>query len=427
MPVRRLIASALFGVTAAIGVTAHAQTTAASGTVIVLPLASAIPNAYATTVFVRNPNSVSALTLNVRYYQSDNATPPGTGSPLACPQLIVPANAAVTFDLAVQCNFSPSDNFGMIILEDVTSTYKTNTFFAYSRTQDPTGNGFSVEGFPVGNFSSAQAEALGLKKTSAAPHYKSNCFVGALNEPVNYTIRLFQGETGVPIGNPISSPPGGLAAYHTTRILDVFAAAGAPLTDYANVRATFSNAGNSAMIGFCTLETTDNGSADFRVAKSDDARDVRQARLACYGQDDCGSSSLNNSATISDVSKKNIHYMIIDQPDFVKCDLVADAATMSALEITLRGPGDPINAPVFVLPAPYNPYTSGGGGQTGFYIYTGEKSGSATSSGATTRWYIDVQRNAGSGAAGPFNYGITCHSGNGLTVPWFGTTATATP
>jgi hypothetical protein len=119
--------------------------------------------------------------------------------------------------------------------------------------------------------------------------------------------------------------------------------------------------------------------------------------------------------------------MIIDQPDFVKCDLVADAATMSALEITLRGPGDPINAPVFALTAPYNvsPYTSGGGGQTGFYVYTGEKS--TISSGATTRWYIDVQRNAGSVAAGPFNYGITCHSGNGLTVPWFGTTATATP
>jgi hypothetical protein len=423
MSVRRLIFSALFAATATMSITPHAQTTAASGTVVVLPLASAIPNAYATTVFVRNPAS-SPITLNVRYYQSDNATPPGNGSALPCPQLSVPANAALSFDLAVQCNFSPSDNFGMIILEDVTSTYKTNGFFAYSRTENPTGNGFSVEGFPVGNFSSAQADALGLKKTSAAPHYKSNCFVGALNETVGYTIRLFQGETSVPIGSAVS---GSLLPYHTTRILDVFAAAGAPLSNYTNVRATFSNSSNSAMIGFCTLETTDNGSADFRIAKSDDARDVRQARLACYGQDDCGSASVNNAATVSDTSKKNIHYMIIDQPDFVKCDLVGDATTMAALEITLRAPGNALTAPVFTLPPPYNvsPYTSGGGGQTGFYVYTGERG--TISSGTTTRWYIDVQRRAGSIAVGPFNYGITCLSGNGVSVPWLGTTAAATP
>ena len=37
------------------GFSAQAQTTAASGTVIVLPLTSNIPGAYATTVFVRNP------------------------------------------------------------------------------------------------------------------------------------------------------------------------------------------------------------------------------------------------------------------------------------------------------------------------------------------------------------------------------------
>ena len=119
--------------------------------------------------------------------------------------------------------------------------------------------------------------------------------------------------------------------------------------------------------------------------------------------------------------------MIIDQPDFVKCDLVGDANALAALEITLRGPGSPLTAPVFVLPSPYNtpPYTSGGSGQTGFYVYTGEKS--TISSGATTRWYIDVQRKSTSSATGPFNYGITCRSGNGVTVPWFGTTAAATP
>jgi hypothetical protein len=111
----------------------------------------------------------------------------------------------------------------------------------------------------------------------------------------------------------------------------------------------------------------------------------------------------------------------------VKCDLVGDATTMAALEITLRAPGNALTAPVFTLPPPYNvsPYTSGGGGQTGFYVYTGERG--TISSGTTTRWYIDVQRRAGSIAVGPFNYGITCLSGNGVSVPWLGTTAAATP
>jgi len=49
------------------------------------------------------------------------------------------------------------------------------------------------------------------------------------------------------------------------------------------------------------------------------------------------------------------------------------------------------------------------------------------SSGATTRWFVDVERQTGSAATGPFKYGIVCRSGNGVTVPWLGTTATADP
>ncbi|MET0167100.1 MAG: hypothetical protein ABW318_19110, partial [Vicinamibacterales bacterium] len=226
-------------------------------------------------------------------------------------------------------------------------------------------------------------------------------------------------------------------AFQLHRILDVFAVAtGAPDLDLtpatSNVRASFttSTAGNPALITFCTLETRSNGSADFRIAKSDDAFDVRQSRLACYGMDSCGNPlpSATNPATIINTALKNIHYMIIAQPDFVTCSLVASGPTLAALEIRVRGPGgDPLTAPMFASPAPYNvpPYTSGGAGQDSFVIYTGEKS--TVSSGATTRWFVDVQRQAGSAATGPFDYGITCRSGNGVTVPWLGTTGTADP
>jgi len=415
---------------------AHGQTTAGSGTVIVLPLAANIPGAYSTTVFVRNPNT-NDMTVNVRYYQSDNATPAGTGTPYTCDPLPVAAGHAMTFDLGSQCTFAlgSADNFGMIILEDATSQYKTSPFFAYSRTESPTGNGFSVEGFPVGTFSGAPAsrpaEALGLKKTSTAPHYNSNCFVGALNEPVNYTIELRQGETGSLIG----VVSGALDAYHTTRILDIFAATGAPLTDYANVRAKFTTATNlgaslnAAMIGFCTLETTDNGSADFRIAKSNDARDNRQSRLACYGMDDCGAnaSSASEPATITDTTKRNIHYMIIDQPDFVKCDLVSDAVAsrLDDLQVVLRPPSDSVTGttPFANANPPYNaaPYSSGGPGQTSLYVYTGEKS--TINGGVASRWYLDVSFRNGGNPTTPIKYGIKCVSGNGVTIPWLGTSA----
>jgi len=162
---------------AATSLPGFAQTTAGAGTVMVLPLASNIPGAYSTTVFVRNPSSNPQITLKVRYYQSNSGNPAGNGTPYTCSNLVIPSNQVVTFDLASQCTFpGPGvNNFGQIVLEDITSIpdVKTHPFFAYSRTEATTGNGFSVEGFPVGNFSSSTADAVGLKQTpSTAPHLR---------------------------------------------------------------------------------------------------------------------------------------------------------------------------------------------------------------------------------------------------------------
>lgn len=414
---------------------ASGQTSAGAGTVMLLPQIADISgtNGWVTTVFVQNPGATS-ITLGVTYYTSNTSQNPNAA--VTCTPLVVPANQVASFDPAIQCGLSalPSNFFGSMILTDTTSTYKTNTFFAYSRAEKNPGtsfdgNGFSVEGYAVGNFSSATSDVIGLKRTAAFPNYLTNCFVDALNEQVDFSIVLRQGN-GALIGTYPASGTTTLAPYQTIRITDIFTAAGAAPGDYSNVRATFSNADGSAMIGFCTVEATGSGSADFRIAKSTDARDLRQSRLTCYGMDSCGDPlpSSTNPATITNASLKNIHYAIFDQPDFVKCDLVADSTTKSNLEVTLRGPGDPLTSPTFTLPpAPYNtaPYTAGGGGQTGFYIYTGEKS--TISQGATDRWYIDVQVPAGKSPTLPLKYGLLCTSGNGITIPWIGTTATATP
>ena len=254
---RYTLAAAAAGI--AFAAPAAAQTSFGSGTQIILPTVANI-SVYQTQVFARNPN-VGPITLNVHYYQSNNGTPPAGLRP--CSQLTLQAGQSSSFDLGTQCGLNNTDdNFGMVILEDVAGT---NPFFAYSRTQTPQAIGFSVEGFPLENFSGAPADVLGLQATAGAPNYRSNCFVAALSNPVNWQIQLVQSGTETVLG----TVTGSLNAFETTRVLDVFAAAGLA-GDFSGVRATFStpDVPAPAFVGFCTLETSSNGSADFRIAKN---------------------------------------------------------------------------------------------------------------------------------------------------------------
>ena len=417
----------------------YAQTSAGAGTVVVIPLISSIPGAYTSEVFVRNLNQ-AAITLKVRYYSSNSAAG-GAAASKVCTDLVVPAtsgtsNGTTSFDLATQCGLGTSDDFGMVFLEDITGgagVPKTKVFTAYSRTQMSNGIGFSVEGFPIGNFSAATADAIGLKNTTTSPSYRTNCFVGSLGESVTYQIAL-RDSSGNLIGSPIS---GTIGPYQTIRYLDVFATAlGLPppqtAGNYSNVRATFDNVGDpqagqdpsTAFIGYCTVESSlgGNGSADFRIAKSVDADDQRQSRLVCYGQGSCGAPSGVDQST-ANAGTRNIHYSIFEQPDFVRCSVVVKLPDdANKLDIMVRGPDStPTSNTPYTLTAPYHlaPFTAGGVGAKSFYIYTGERS---TTSGFSTRWYIDVQ--LASGATGPVVYGITCTSGNGVTIPWLGQTST---
>ncbi len=378
---------------------------------------------------MRNLNA-APITLKVRYYQSTSAAAPS--GLRTCTDLSVPktepgvASGVVSFDLATQCGLGSSDDFGMLFLEDSASP-KTNLFTAFSRTQF-NGVGFSVEGFPVGNFSGATAEVIGLKAT-LDNHNKANCFIGALGETVNYQI-ILSDQTGIPIGSAIT---GTLAPYETVRALNVFAVARGenPATayNYPNARARFDETSGTgaAYMGFCTQETDlgGTGSADFRIAKSTDANDLRQARKACYGQSSCGTLSTIDKSTVPNTSTRNIHYVIFDQPDFIQCSLVTDPADANKLEIMVRDPAHNTvtSTTPFGLTAPYNvlPFTAGGAGARSFYIFTGQRS--TQSSGVSTRWFIDVQIDPLAGVPGPVSYGITCTSGNGVNIPWLGSTS----
>jgi hypothetical protein len=362
-------------------------------------------SSFRTEVYIRNSDATD-LTVDVKFYEANNSPVPGLRP---CNQMTVPANSVGLLVLNTQCTLGAGSHFGMLILEDAAAE-KIHSFAVYSRSQTSQGRGFSVEAIPAGYFSAGNAASLGLKRVAGPPvRYDTNCFAGALGEAVSYRITLFDGLTNAQIGNNID---GTLQPYENIRHLDVFTVAAAPAGDYTNVRARFSNtAGDGrAFVGFCTVEEHATLAADFRIARSFEANDNAQRRLICYAQSPCG--TVDSSTNITDVTKKQIHWLILHQPDYVKCELVSPR--LADLEIQLRGPGDPFLAPVF---ATSPPYSSGGNGATSFYIFTGHRG--QVNAGFTTRWYIDVSFREGGNATVPIPYGITCNSGNGVTVPWF--------
>ncbi|MHB8494830.1 MAG: hypothetical protein ACYC9Z_01345 [Casimicrobiaceae bacterium] len=425
MIVKGMIASLAFALSAVVAVPAGAQATAAAGSVIVVPVV-AQTSSYSTEVTVRNPNA-APITLNVRFYEAVNSSTPGLA---ACSQLTVPALESVPFTLPSRCTLATGSHFGMLLLEDAASQ-QLDTFFVYSRTQTPGGNGFSIEGFPIGAFSGESADVIGIKRQAASPTYQSNCFVNALGEAINYQVVLRDGTTNAPIGNAMT---GTLQPFQQIRLLDVFATANAAAGDYSNVRANFTattaNAtpGQPAFVGFCTVQESTFFGADFRIAKSVDALNDANRRAACIGQDNCGISnpvSTIQPEQLTDATLRRVYSMIITQPDFVRCDLVAASTDLTNLQMRLRGPGDPFASPVWVSSAPYD---SGGAGKTTFYIDTGPRN--AVASGTATRWFVDVETvntSVPASTASPIKFGVTCQSGNGTEVPWFrGTAAWAT-
>jgi hypothetical protein len=238
---------------------ALAQTSLGSSTSIVFPVVAATAT-FTGHVTLFNPNG-SDITVGLDYFDADNLPSPGAKP---CTDVVVPANRSVQFDLGAQCTLGAGSHFGLLVASDNAGT---NQFYGYSRTDNNAGAGFSIEGFPIANFSGNTANSTGLKSVAAAPTYQTNCFAGSLADAVTFDLALFDGTSGAQIGSTIS---GSLGAFAQIRYLDVFAAAGAAPGDYTNVRAQFTrtSVGTQNLIGFCTVQDNVSFGADFRVAKS---------------------------------------------------------------------------------------------------------------------------------------------------------------
>lgn len=229
----------------------------AAAPMFVVP-AVASTGSYVSEVYVRNPAS-TALTVGVTLDEANQASQPG---PRVCAPLPVPGNATRLLSLATQCGLDAQPHFGTLMLEDASSP-RTHPFSVYSRTQTLAGVGFSVEGVPIGSFDGTTRFVTGLQRTSEPPDFQSNCFIGALDVPVQYAIQLTTGD-GAPFGTPLA---GVLAPHEVVRYLDVFASAGAPAGDYAETVARFSvSDGASPYVGFCTMQESVTFGADLRLA-----------------------------------------------------------------------------------------------------------------------------------------------------------------
>ena len=239
-------------------------TTAGIGPTIVFPLASQTTS-FTSEVTLFNPGA-SAFTASITFHEANNSATPGLATP--CNDVSVPAGRTVQIHLSTQCTLTATSHFGLLIISDKASP-KTHNFYGFIRVQNPSGIGFSVEGFPLEDFNNQVSHVIGLTRQGGSPGYWSNCFVGSLDQPVSYSLKLFNGASGAQIGNTLT---GSLAAFKQFRYLDVFGVNGvnAPAGDQFNVRAEFTqtSGGSANLIGFCTVQENTTFGADFRVAKS---------------------------------------------------------------------------------------------------------------------------------------------------------------
>lgn len=388
---------------------ASAQTTDAYHALQVLPIVVDTAS-YAQRIVVRNPYD-EAITLGARFEPAE-----GTAQAVAltCPGFEVPPKGERTFaSLRELCPaLAAGSNFGMLRFNHAFP----GVYSVYSRVSNPAGEGFSVEAFPAHVFTSATSVVTGLRRSAAAagtPAFQSNCFLGQLGSyggaaastPTTLELSL-RGSDGALLGSTtVETVPGKLV-----RLLDVFAAAGAPAGDHVDATATVRTLGDPgpAIVAFCTVQDNTHFGADFRIAKQE------LAWGSVVGSQDLGAIRnlpLSKSLRFSDDSEDyfalapgqaaNAHLFFFKHPDIVSCSLFYGGQD---LEIRLRAP-----------PATGEQWeTVAGGNDVSVFIgvYLGDKP--ARGQGANVPYLLEVERR-GPVTDAWVTYSLICFSGSGHT------------
>ena len=402
--------------------TAIAQSTDGYHAIQVFPVA-VDSAAFAQRFTFRNPDATNAITLAVKYF-------PGTGTSQAaaitCPVVALPANGQAVFSsLRALCPaLAAGSQFGFVYTNDSDATRK-RPYAAYSRVSSAQGIGFSVEGFPAHTFTSADSVVTGARRIAAAggaPAFQTNCFVGKMNNvsPIlaisSDVLVTVRDSAGAILGatTTFSVAPGKL-----TRVLDVFAAVGAPAGDYNDARVSFeeSGTGEPGILSFCTVQDNTSFGADFRIAKQERGFSQLSLTQTPAAQDEhvLRDSTIATDAPMSGFSSgraftipatatgANTHVMYFRHPDYVQCEIIDPATSVRALlayglEMRMFGSDGVLVA--------------GGNNVTGFNsIYLGDKV--QRNNGANTRYTIEVESTGANNNAKP--YKLHCISGSGHT------------
>ncbi len=366
---------------------AAAQSPNGFASIIHVPLIAST-GTFHTTLFVHNPGGT--VSVDATFYGAIGTADGGV--PLDCGSHNIPAGRTVSFDIADICSFSGASNYGTLRLVE-SDNKDPHPIAAYTRVQSFTGNGFSVEGFPLAEFSNSigRSVVLGLRRDAAAPGYQSNCFASSVGEPVNVSLSLFD-STNTAVGTPYTFT---LGAHDTLRLLDVFTTLGALPGDYSNVRAEFSlaagNVGNPSFSAFCTVQNNTDFDADFRIAKTVAPDD--QSHLYAISQSDNG---LGGPFVIP-AGQKAVYAVFLKHPDFFECQIIGDGADKS--EIQIKDPEGNI---------------VGGGDNVKFVdkFYLGDKS--AHGNGGNGIWTVEMGTRDG---LGDDKSRLRCYSGAGMTRP----------
>lgn len=367
---------------------ASAQTPNGFASIVHVPLVVKSAS-YTSTIFVHNPGG-AAVDVQFNYTGAAITATPGA---VDCGLRSIPAGTTVQYDFATICPLNGASNFGSMRIYETSSS--TRPISVYVRQESAQGDGFSVEGFPIGNFANDVGLSLvtGLRRQAAAPTYQSNCFVASLGEPVTVDVALYDG-ANVQVG---TTQTVSVAAGDSFRLLDVFKVAGAPDGDLTNVRAEFrqnaASVGNPSFVGFCTVQNNTTFDGDFRIAKTVAPDDATLDYASNVNKD-----GLGNKLDIPPASKQ-VFAMYVRHPDFVACRIVGDGRPNAELRLIdpagkIVAGGDDIN-------------------EFGEY-FTGEKS--TVNGGSNGLWRVEVGSRDGLGELAD-KFHVQCNTGNGATSP----------
>lgn len=374
----------------------------------------------------RTQNS-SFVTLSVKFFPGDGTVHANTG-PVQCNSVaIAPRGTTHYASLRHLCpGLVTGSAFGFLRVRALPSSDgmidDIPVFAGFSRVSNYAGAGFSVEAFPANTFNTpGGAVVTGIRRRAASansPAYQTNCFVGNLDEVtpsavpvprrIHYRLRgEAAGSLDTTYGQLLLLPG------QFVRLLDVFAAAGAPVGDYEDAHAEFWGTWNTEMddrtnrpgvMTFCTVQDNTSFGADFRIGKLEwgfgrGSNDLSTSR-ELYSTTD----GLGRIFEIDAGSSANTHVVYFKAPDTVQCRLLTAAGS------SIPTPGLEMR----LLNAKGDLVGGGDGATSTGEIFTGDKS--EYYNGLVQRFYVEVESDeVDTGSIRP--YGLYCSSGSGNTLP----------